>query len=229
MNLISTNRVIERLLNEFPFENEFDKSIANEWMASALSLIGATTPFQLKITDGANGNPEPLQVVNYKVMLPTDCYRIITLRNFEDKSPLIHSSDLFHSNTAQYLEQDDYTYKIEGNYIKTGVDDISIELAYYAWYTDEEGMLMILDYEPLIIALEYAVAERIANKLWLSDKMSRDKYDYINQKMLFYRKAAKGIDYPKIDQLETIKNQMISIIPILHEHSKSFYNLGKPR
>lgn len=229
MKLISTNRVIERLLNEFPFENEFDKSIVNEWIASTLALIGASTPFKKVITDGTNGNPKPLTVTNYRATIPTDCFKIIAIRDFDDKTAFIESSDIFHSNTAQELSQDDFTYKIEGNYIKTGVTDINLEVAYLAWYTDDDGMLMILDYEPLIIALEYAIAERIANKLWLSDKMTRDKYDYINQKMLFYRKAAKGIDYPSIDQLEAIKNQIISLIPILHEHSKSFYNLGKPR
>lgn len=130
------------------------------------------------------------------------------------------------ADTMSYTN--DVTYVIVPGYIKTNVSTGYLTLAYQAIPTDDEGYPLIPD----DVSFEEAIYWYINMKLTYPDwKMGRVRdavyYDTRNS-WNFYRKQAYATAMmPNIDQMESIKNAWLRLVPEINEHSNSFSTLGE--
>lgn len=121
----------------------------------------------------------------------------------------------------------DYKYVITSGYIKTNVRNGYIMMAYQAIPTDSEGYPLIPDDVDFVEALYWYVTMKLLYPEWKLGRVRDEVYYDARRSWNFNCKKAYGnAMMPNTDQLETIKNQWLRLIPEIHEHSSGFATLG---
>jgi hypothetical protein len=126
------------------------------------------------------------------------------------------------------LNVSNLTYSVNNSYIFTSFDEGLLELSYLAFPTDSRGLPMIPDDARYIKAIECYIIERVSRKLWLNDKLSRDKYERLEQDWLWYVASARNsLNTLSLDEMETLKNQLTRLIPRSNLHDSGFRTFGQ--
>jgi hypothetical protein len=121
----------------------------------------------------------------------------------------------------------DYKYIITPGYIKTNIRTGFIMMAYQAIPTDSEGYPLIPDDVDFVEALYWYVTMKLLYPEWKLGRVRDEVYYDARRSWNFNCKKAYGnAMMPNTDQLETIKNQWLRLIPEIHEHSGGFATLG---
>lgn len=127
------------------------------------------------------------------------------------------------TNSSQFL-----SYMVKPGYIVTNTPTGYIKVQYYAIVTDEEGMPMIPDSQSYLEAIFWYITMKLMYPKKLKGLMNtRDYYD-IQNSWNFYRKQAyaEAMMPSGVDELETIKNQWLTLMPENNAHSSFFSTLG---
>ena len=206
---VSSKSVIAKVYRDLQLK-ENDRWIDMiEWIGEALNHIGAYSQLEKKELAGVS-------VSNYRAILPCDLYNIIQIS--KSGKPLQYLSGsfdaTFHCKSSSNLHsQSKYGYTINGNYINTNFTDDTIDLAYTAFQTDDDGFPMVPDE----ISYKEAMVRYIVMKLKYPDYinnregMTEGKYNKIEEDWHFYCKQAAGkAMMPSLDQMESIKNQWVN-------------------
>jgi len=115
------------------------------------------------------------------------------------------------------------TYTIDGNQIITNIKQCKLEMVYNAIYTDKDGYPMIPDDEIIKEAMEKYLQERIDYKLWRVGKITNDVYKDTQQKYHWAMAQARSHGCtPTIDQMQSIANTWLRLIPDLRSHKSGF-------
>ena len=200
---VTIDLIIENLDDDYGFKN-IDKGVVAEWVWKAMSFIGTPYPFEDKGVE--------LIIVDNKAILPVDLYSVLGVREKLTGLPMRETTDLFHTfGIAEYesgteveayvdpatedtydtyvgpdYSSEYYTFKMQGNYIFTGMDAGTIELAYKALPIDIlTGLPVIPDDAKYIRGVVSFIAERIALKMFLRDQLTERKYDLIRTDYFF--------------------------------------------
>jgi len=229
----SMQRVLENVIRDTGFTEEIDFVESIEWAYRAMELIGAPQIYIEKVTDGNRdlNHIDPLIVEDYRTELPADLHHIIQVRSYGNKEALTEAKNSFHSSNHMSDEGNTiYTnYRIDNGWLFTNFKDGALEVAYYAFPTDSEGYPAIPDDERYLKAVESYIIERTGRKLWLKDKLSREKYNALEMDWLFYVRGAKSrTQMPTIDGMESFKNQILRLITHPDRHSHGFIQQGDP-
>lgn len=122
---------------------------------------------------------------------------------------------------------EDYTYIITSNYIKTNQETGYIMLAYQAIPTDKEGYPLIPDDVSFIEALYWYVVMKLLYPQWKQGSIRDAVYYDARRSWNYYCKQAYGNALmPNKDQLESIKNTWLRLVPEISEHTTAFSTLG---
>jgi hypothetical protein len=226
------SRVLENIIRDTGFTDEINFSDAIEWAYRAMQLIGAPQIYITKVTDGNLDleHPNPIPVVNYRAELPCDLHRVIQIREFTTRRSMTNSSYnfLLSGNNDGNNPNESLQYVINDSYIFTNFKDGEIELAYEAFPVDDEGYPSIPDDERYLKAIESYIIERIARRLWLQDKINDSKYKALEQDWLFYVRSARNrVNMPSIDEMESLKNQVLRLISSPNRHRNQFLQLSE--
>jgi len=227
----SIKRLIENVIRDTGFTSEIDWVDVIEWVYIACELIGVKNAYVLKVTDGNTdyNHPDPIEIENYRGSLPADFHMILQARLYDTKEPLRAATDSFFisTNSPDYTSGTNLTYNINNNYIFTSFESGEIEMAYYAFPTDADGLPLVPDDVMFLKALEAFIIERIGRKLWLKEKMSEEKYRALEQDWLFYVNSPRTKDaLLTLDQMESLKNQTVKVATNFNSHASSFKSLG---
>lgn len=116
------------------------------------------------------------------------------------------------------------TYKINNNYIFTSLREMNLLLTYRAFPMDEEKLEPLIPDNPKVIrAVVYFIAEKIALRLMLMDKLSERKYGIIKQEALFNTGAAiTSARISTIPEMENLKNRINTIYRNQHPFRTGF-------
>jgi hypothetical protein len=236
---ISIKRVVERLLSNHPFADyEVNWSDVAETTGQILKLYGIpqyyiTKHANITIEDGRGELPTgylyfdsfehkciPLVYTGdpmFKKLHTENCCNIITPGNANGQS------DTF-KGIPPVLSINKETYTINDHYIFTSFTEGTVQCAYEAIPTDEEGYPMIPNNEQFLRALEWELAGKIAYKLYISDKLSNDKYKEIQRNRAVYKSIAIGEHrIPDKDRLEYwLKSFRLTLIPNNDFHRNKF-------
>jgi len=124
---------------------------------------------------------------------------------------------------------DQITYSLNNNYIFTSFASGTVEMAYKAFPTSEEGYPLIPDDTKYIRAVVSYLTMKIDYKLWRQNKLEEKVYARSEQEWYFNVGAAKtGATIPSLDQMESLKNSWLRSIPKINQHSSSFNLLNNP-
>jgi hypothetical protein len=222
---VSLETIVERVHRDYGFTVDTDWTDIAEWIGSVIDLINAPMQYTERITDG---HDKPyINIVNGRGLLPCDLIRVVQTRTCEG-IPMRYSTDSFHKrmHSAQCPDlicSSDLTYKLNDNYIFTNFSTGKIEMAYMAFPTDERGYPTVPDDEKFKQAATAYVAERIAFKLYLRDKIDERKYERVNKERLWYIAAAQTKALiPDRDKTRSIANQFRRIVSFEDEHATGY-------
>ena len=122
----------------------------------------------------------------------------------------------------------DYTYLIKPNYIKTNVETGFIMLSYQAIPTDIDGYPLVPDDQSFIDAIYWYITMKLLYPKWQRGSVRDAIYYDARRSWNFYCKQAYGNALmPNRDQLESIKNSWLRLVPEIAEHSSGFSTLGQ--
>jgi hypothetical protein len=122
----------------------------------------------------------------------------------------------------------DITYVITSNYIKTNVETGYLMLAYQAIPTDSQGYPMIPDDQSFIEAIYWYLVMKLYYPQWVAGQVRDAVYYDARRSWNYYCKQAYGDALlPNTDQLESIKNSWLRLVPELNEHASGFSTLGQ--
>lgn len=232
---VKIERVLEAIHRDFRFNTDIDWVDIIEWVGDCLSLIGAPQTFVEKVTDGNTDlyHPCPIEIENYRGKLPYDIYEVIQCRKGgSNKEPMRRSTDTYHSayfcnGSPDNSCQSDYTYKINNSFIFTSFKKGTVEMAYRAYPADERGYPLIPDNQKFIEACKWFIADKIAFRLVLQNRMDGAVYQKIEQEKLWYIGAADtAARIPTYDKAEGWKNMFIRLIPDVRAHGIGFRGIG---
>lgn len=122
----------------------------------------------------------------------------------------------------------DVTYLITPNYIKTNVETGYVMLAYQAIPTDAEGYPMIPDNQSFLDALYWYINMKLMYPDWREGRVRDAVYADAKRSWNYYSKQAYGDALmPNKDQMESIKNTWLRVVPEIHDHTTAFSTMGQ--
>lgn len=133
------------------------------------------------------------------------------------------------SNQENYLDTTvDCTYIVTDNYIKTNQQTGYIMLAYQAIPTDNNGYPLIPDDASFLEAVYWYIVTKLLYPQWKLGTIRDAVYYDARRSWNYYCKQAYGNALmPNKDQLESIKNTWLRLVPEITEHSTGFSTLGE--
>jgi hypothetical protein len=122
----------------------------------------------------------------------------------------------------------DYTYVLTGGYVKTNVKTGYLMIAYQAIPLDIDGFPLVPDDQSFIEALYWYCVMKMYYPEWKAGRMRDEVYYDSRRSWNFYCKQAYGNALmPNADELESIKNSWLRLIPKINEHDTFFTTLGE--
>jgi len=120
-----------------------------------------------------------------------------------------------------------YTYVITPGYIKTNAKTGYLMISYQAVPVDEDGFPMIPDDESFEEAIYWYINMKLTYPAWKEGRVRDAVYFDTRSSWNFYRKQAyANVLMPNVDQLESIKNAWVRLVPEIDEHSTFFAGLN---
>jgi len=229
---VDISYIIERVYRDNGFDLEIKWDEVIEWTWDVISLIGAPQSYVDKVTDGSLNMPQPIQIENYRGLLPSDLHAVTLARDYDSKMPMLCKSSTYLRDTEQlFVRESQYTYTLNDSYMFTSFEEGEVELHYQAFPTNNLGMPMVPDDIKFIMATQAYIAERIGFRLWMQDHLSQQKYNKLESERLWYIGAAQTkAAVPSIDQMEAIKNRYLRLRIHPDMHDTSFiYSMEKER
>lgn len=231
---VSMEFILGKVYRDNGYDLELLYSDAIEWVAEAIDLIGASLQYEQKITNGQEGMPAPITITDYRGILPCDFHLGIMAREYTMNAEMRYNTDAFalsylDPNYKQTSPQDFITYGLKNGFIFTSFETGQVEFAYWAYPTDADGMPMIPDNTKVIEAVSSYIRMKIDYKLWRAGRLNGQIFADSQKEWAWYVGAAgTSMKMPNIDQMESLKNQMVRLIPSINEHKMAFKYLGNP-
>ena len=181
-----------------------------------IGVVGIPQLFENKV--------ETLEIKKYRAPLPCDFV--------EEQAVKCCNNIAFNASTDMFRVQDSNTfvptYKIQGDFLISSIEEGYIQLAYTAIKTDEDGYPMIVDDQAFIRALvSYIVYKRvftnyINGRLPNENIMERVEREYEANIAI----AEQKLRMPTIDEFNNISRMMNSFIFRNNARKSGFKNIG---
>ena len=122
----------------------------------------------------------------------------------------------------------DLVYVIHDGYVKTNMQTGYLLIAYQAIPTDIDGYPLVPDEQSFLDALYWYITMKLYYPEWKQGRIRDEVYYDARRSWNYYCKQAYGnAMMPNIDQLESIKNSWLRLVPELNEHDGFFSTLGQ--
>jgi hypothetical protein len=234
----SLNTIIAKVYRDMGMSDELDISDAIEWGAEAIELIGSAYSLLDK--------SEILQVVEGKAQLPCDLHYVRSIKGYSTETEyedcytenipwtqMRYSTDVFHKHRYCCEAEPstgscgDYTYILNDDYIFPSFISGYVYVAYKGIPTDENGWPLVPDDIKFKNAVAYHIMMKLAFIKWMTGSMGENVYRKIEQERDWYIGAAQTRGHmPSIDMMESIKNNILRLIPKINQHSDGFASSG---
>jgi len=194
------------------------------------------------MTSSTVGNSEDVQhPESALVSLAMDLYNLSYSEALAKLNSEPNTRSLINSLVSQYInlrssygygdnmnQTDDITYTIVNSYIKTNKASGYLMVAYQAIPTDNEGYPLIPDDASFMEAIYWYIVMKLLYPQWKQGSIRDAVYYDARRSWNYYCKQAYGNALmPNKDQLESIKNTWLRLIPEIDEHSSGFSTLGQ--
>lgn len=199
-----------------PLMQDLSLETAVDYAVDFLRIVGVPSMFSEKVIY--------LKVDDYRAKLPCDFYKIIQVRPI-GRPALIASTDSFFMG-GRYRDSNN-TYKIQGNIIYTSLEDDTLELAYLAIDTDEDGYPLIPDNSSFTRALELYIKKMWFTILFDLGKITPAVLDNTQREYAWaVGDCMTEFNRLSIDEMEAFSNSWRTMILRDHQHASGFANNG---
>jgi len=111
-------------------------------------------------------------------------------------------------------EKENYTYRIQGSYIFSGLEETTLEIIYKGFPIWDDMTPKIPDEPKYLDMVVMELATIIAMRLWMSDKLSKDKFDWIEQEASYLKASTRSFwKIPDKDEMENISRMRMRLLP----------------
>ena len=177
---------------------------------------------------------EGLNVENYRALKPIDMIKVEGIVRTDQGNtpiPLQASEDIaqefFHVGNSLPNRLDN-TYSLNSKYVNLNFETGNINIIYKAIATDEECYPLVLDNETLLRCIESYVKWKWFDILNDMDMVSDRKLNKAETDYCFnVAQADANLKLPSMDEMETLTNTIVQLIPSRTEFSRRFEFLGQ--
>lgn len=199
------------LLQDIPLETVVD------YMVDFMRIVGCPNIFTEKT--------ESLKVKDYRAQLPCDYYQMIQVRACQGEV-FRYTTDSFHMSPNKENSAD-LTYKVQGNFIYTSIKEGTIEIAYQAIDTDEDGFPLLPDNSSFTRALEAFIKKNWFTILFDMGKITQQSLQLAQQDYAWaVGDCQSEFSRLTIDKAESFFNSWRTLILRDTEHNRGFINNG---
>lgn len=221
-------RILDRvmrhpMLRDIPFET------AVEYTVDFISLMGTPAIYMEKTGT--------VEIHDWRGELPCDFVEMIQVRDrkFNNKTGIKalgatyrYSGHSFHMSEDKLAHGGfSHTYKIQGMCIFTSVKETTLEIAYRAFATDDEGYPLLPDNSSFLRGLENYIKLQWFTMLFDMGKIPANVLQNAQQDYAWATGDAQSeFSRLTLDQAETLFNSFKTLLPRTHEHWKGFFDDG---
>lgn len=214
--------ILDRLL-EHPLLQNITIETAVAYTVDFMRIVGVPDMFMEKT--------DILEVKKYRAVLPCDYYQMIQVRSTKDGNfAFRYSTDTFHMSNCKNSnsrEFSDLTYKIQGNFIYTSIEEGKIEISYKAIATDSEGYPLLPDNSSFTRALELYIKKRHFTILFDIGKIDSKVLQNVQTEYAWaVGDCQSEFNRLSIDKAESFYNSWKTLILRDTEHRTGFKNNG---
>lgn len=220
---ISIRQVLDNLMDS-PLLQDLSLERAVNYAVRFIQKVGMPSIFLEKTAE--------IEIENYRGKLPCDFYEMIQVRaighncNGTVHEMFRYSTDSFHMSPNK-TRDNDLTYKLQGSCIFTSMKEGTIEIAYRAFNTDEEGFPLIPENGSFEEALELFIKVRHFTVQFELGKIPQQVLQHTEQQYAWaVGQAQSDLVRPSIDQLQSFTNSWNTLIQRTAEHSHGFKDNG---
>ena len=244
-NLVSCRKVVSKVYSDLDLQEELHP-VSNfiEWIGESLKKIGA---FPSLITRVTGKEDLPLLVIDgYQAKLPADLNTINQVAysatvngpfypmryatgSFATTHPLKGSTPITGTATTPTTENGtiyslDYSYIVVGGWIKTNIKDGYLLISYQAIPVDADNYPLVPDDEAFFEAIYWYINMKLLYPQWRNGQVRDAIYYDAKSSWNYHRKQAyANAMMPNSDQLESIFNSWVRLIPNINT-AQSFYS-----
>lgn len=244
---VSSKMIVESIFRDYGFRpTDVDTEALKEHIFDVMLLIGAPLAFK--------DEEFVINISEYRGELPCGMIDLTGIRLHKTQIALIWSSDRYFMDhtepqtstgldlNAPYVDQYStmpsimnvdqtnryYTYVINDGYIFTNFASGSVDLVCKVFPTDCDGWPEVPDTQRYIEAVKAYCAERIGFKQWMKGELNDKVYEKLDQERKWYiGSAGNAMRIPNNDQMESIKNQWLNMIPVINQHQYGFRYMNR--
>jgi hypothetical protein len=218
----SIKEVISKVYRDLNITEERRWEDMIEWAAEALEQIGSFSQYVLK--------SEELTVYNNRASLPCDFYKIVQLaKGGQALTYLTGSFDTYYhtADSVNLGSTGEAGYTVNSAFFNFNFKEGKVFLSYLAVPTDKEGFPLIPD----AISFKEAIVSYIVMKLkyseYISGTYNPNQYRMLVQEWNHFCGQARGVaNMPSLDEMESIKNQWIRLVPEMSRNQGLFNGLN---
>lgn len=123
-------------------------------------------------------------------------------------------------SSGYVYEQENYTYKIQGSYLFCGLEETTLQISYKGFPIWDDYTPKIPDDAKFIRLVASYIAYKIAFRMKLQGKFSREDLEIIEQDYLFNVGSARNrMLLPNEDEMELIRRMSMRILPKPSQYS----------
>lgn len=253
---VSLDNVIEKVMRDTGMKDQIDVSECAEWAGECIKLIGAVPPYiknvaTIPIKDGRGELPCDLyyliQAREYDSKAPMRSTTDTFHRHFKrdgtasTDTPTIGEGLYAHQAYKDVegifdkavdpdtLDKDslDLTYEINDNYIFPSFEKGDVEIAYLGFPVSESGLPKIPDEVHFQLAVEHYIRYKLFYRSWITGQVQDKVLQKEEIDKDWYIPAAKNAaNMPSYDEMESLKNNHLRLIPDVDQWSNFFKFTG---
>jgi hypothetical protein len=123
---------------------------------------------------------------------------------------------------------EEWTYELNNGYIFCGVSNVTIQVAYLGFPMWDDGTPKVPDDPKVIRMIVLHIAERIANRLWMQDKLIKQKLDDIRDELAWSVGSAQNrMKMVGEDGMESIKRSLMRLVPKPDQWKNGFREMNR--
>lgn len=190
INYVSTAHIIEKVKDEeLPNVNSKEMKI-KEWIYEALRFLGSAIVYEASTIEVT------VDTTNKRAKMPD---HINYIRVIKDENGL--PMEEIHTSFEEQLSNG-IAYFIRGRHVYINCSTKKLKVEAFQIPTDAAGNPEIVDNPYVVAAVVAYVAFKVAKRLWLTKRLSDNKFDYLEREWLFYVGAAEAdMNRPSFDEL----------------------------
>lgn len=211
-------RLILDKIMRHPLMQDLTLETVIDYTIDFMRIVGNPTIFMEKT--------EVITIDKWRALLPCDYYQMIQIRDVKTNNAFRYSSDSFHMSNCK-CDNNNLTYKVQGNIIFTSIEDGDIEVSYESIATDKDGYPLLPDNSSFTRALELYIKKQWFTILFDMGKISPAVYNNTLQDYAWaVGDCQSEFSRLSIDKAESFFNSWRTLILRDTEHNTGFRNNG---